>query len=98
MHSSVVGAVGNKKAFDVCHILNSRCVGGSIPSAPTKTSKNMQLEISKTNFELMMSLIDKSVTIIQQKNPTTKEYNVARQLRQVKSKILRKIEKSNGKG
>lgn len=58
----------------------------------------MQVEISKTNFELLMSLIDKSVAIIQQKNPTTKEYNVARQLRQTKSKILRKIEKDNGKG
>ena len=57
----------------------------------------MQIEISKTNFDMLMSLIDKSVTIIQQKNPTTKEYNVARQLRQTKSKVLRQIERQNGK-
>jgi hypothetical protein len=58
----------------------------------------MQIEISKTNYELLMTLIDKSVAIIQQKSPTTKEYNVARLLRQTKCKIIRKIEKSNGKG
>lgn len=44
-----------------------------------------------------MSLIDKAVTIIQQGNPTTKEYNVARQLRQTKKSIIRKLEKQNGR-
>jgi len=57
----------------------------------------MQIEISKTNYDLLMSLIDKSVAIIQQKNPTTKEYNVARLLKQTKCKIIRKIEKTNGR-
>lgn len=58
----------------------------------------MQIEISKTNYELLMSLIDKSVNIIQQKNPTNKEYNVARRLRVTKNSIIRQIEKKNGKG
>lgn len=57
----------------------------------------MQIEISKTNYELLMSLIDKSVNIIQQKNPTNKEYNVARRLRVTKNSIVRQIEKKNGK-
>ena len=58
----------------------------------------MQIEISKTNYELLMSLIDKSINIIQQKNPTNKEYNVARRLRVTKNSIIRQIEKKNGKG
>ena len=57
----------------------------------------MQIEVSKTNWDLMMSLIDKAVTIIQQSNPTNKEYNVARQLRQTKKSIIRKFEKQNGR-
>ena len=57
----------------------------------------MQIEISKTNFELLMQLIDKSVAIIQQKSPTTKEYNVARRLRVTKNTIVRQIERQNGK-
>lgn len=44
-----------------------------------------------------MTLIDKSVTIIQQSNPTNREYNVARRLRQVKNSIVRQIERKNGK-
>lgn len=57
----------------------------------------MQIELSKTNYELLMSLIDKSVAIIQQKNPSTKEYNIARRLRQTKNNIVRQIERHNGK-
>ena len=57
----------------------------------------MQIELSKTNYELLMSLIDKSITIIQQKNPSTREYNVARRLRLTKNTIVRQIEKQNGK-
>lgn len=57
----------------------------------------MQIDVSKTNWDSMMSLIDKAVTIIQQGNPTTKEYNVARQLRQTKKSIIRKLEKQNGR-
>lgn len=57
----------------------------------------MQIDVSKTNWDSMMSLIDKAVTIIQQSNPTNKEYNVARQLRQTKKSIIRKLEKQNGR-
>lgn len=57
----------------------------------------MQIEISQTNYNLLMSLIDKSVTIIQQSAPSNKDYNVARRLRQVKNNIVRQIDKHNGK-
>ena len=57
----------------------------------------MQIEVSKTNYELLMSLIDKSVSIIQQNNPSRREYNVARRLRLTKNTIVRQIEKRNGK-
>lgn len=57
----------------------------------------MQIDVSKTNWDSMMSLIDKAVTIIQQGNPTNKEYNIARQLRQTKKCIIRKLEKQNGR-
>lgn len=71
---------------------------GSTPAVGTKkTNETMQIEISKTNLSLLMTLIDKSVTIIQQKSPTNREYNVARQLRQVKKCIVRQIERQNGK-
>ncbi len=53
----------------------------------------MQMEISKTDFEKMMSLIDKACTIIKSGNPKPKEYNVARQLYLIKKKLERK----NGK-
>lgn len=57
----------------------------------------MQIDVSKTNWDSMMSLIDKAVTIIQQGNPTNKEYNIARQLRQTKKCIIRKLDKQNGR-
>lgn len=69
------------------------CVSGSIPLVPTITKINMQMEISKTDFEKMMSLIDKACTIIKSGNPKPKDYNVARQLYLVK----KQIEKKNGK-
>ena len=53
----------------------------------------MQMEISKTDFEKMMSLIDNACTIIKSGNPKPKDYNVARQLYLVK----KQIEKKNGK-
>lgn len=53
----------------------------------------MKIEISKSNYEKLLTLIDKSVGIIRASNPTTKDYNVARQLYLVK----RQIEKKNGK-
>ena len=58
----------------------------------------MQIDVSKTKFEAMMSLIDKAVAIIKQKDPTNREYNVARQLQQTKKGIIRKLERQNGKG
>lgn len=69
------------------------CVSGSIPLVPTITEINMQMEISKTDFEKMISLIDKACTIIKSGNPKPKEYNVARQLYLIKKKLERK----NGK-
>lgn len=55
---------------------------------------HMNIEISKTDYHSLSSLIDKAVGIIQNKNPTNQEYNVARMLRQVKKKILKKNEKT----
>lgn len=69
------------------------CVSGSIPLVPTITKNNMQMEISKSDFEKMISLIDKACTIIKSGNPKPKEYNVARQLYLIKKKLERK----NGK-
>lgn len=69
------------------------CVSGSIPLVPTITKINMQMEISKTDFEKMISLIDKACNIIKSGNPKPKEYNVARQLYLIKKKLERK----NGK-
>ncbi len=57
----------------------------------------MQIEISKTNYDLLMTLIDKSVAIIQHSNPTNKDYNVARRLRQTKNVIVRQVNKQYGK-
>ena len=53
----------------------------------------MQIDISKTNYRQLLSLIDKAVTIIRASNPTNREYNVARQLYLIK----KQIEKKNGK-
>lgn len=69
-------------------------VGGSIPSVPTKIIKNMQIEISKTNYKQLLSLIDKACSVIKAQNPKPKEYNIARQLYLVK----KQIEKKNGQG
>lgn len=55
----------------------------------------MQIEISKTNYRLLMELIDKSVAIIQAGNPTCKQYNTARRLRLTKNAIVRQVEKQN---
>jgi len=49
----------------------------------------MKIEISKTNYELLMKLIDKAVEVIRQKQPTPREYNVARRLYQVKKLITK---------
>jgi len=57
----------------------------------------MQLEISRTNYETLMTLIDKAAAIIKQNNPSNREYNVARRLLQTKRNIIRQIEKRNGR-
>lgn len=57
----------------------------------------MQIEVSKTNWENLILLIDKSVSIIQNGNPSCKDYNVARRLRQTKNAIIRQNEKFNAK-
>lgn len=57
----------------------------------------MLIDISKTNYNQMMTLIEKACTIIKASNPKPKEYNVARQLCIVKRQIERQIEKKNGK-
>lgn len=54
----------------------------------------MQIELSKTNYNQLMSLIDKAVVIIKASKPKPREYNVARQLYLIK----KQIEKRNGKG
>ena len=62
-----------------------------------KIPRNMQIDVSKSNWTQLMNLIDKSVTIIQSGNPSNREYNVARQLRQTKKCIIRQIDKQNAK-
>ena len=64
--------------------------GGSSPSLPLKR-KCMQIEISKTDYKSMMTLIDKAVGIIKSDTRKPREYNVARQLGILK----RKVEKRN---
>lgn len=54
----------------------------------------MQIEISKTNYKQLLSLIDKACSVIKAQNPKPKEYNIARQLYLVK----KQIEKKNGQG
>lgn len=52
--------------------------------------QNMKISVSKTDWETMLSLIDKAVLIIKSNQPSCKEYNVARRLRNVKNDIIRK--------
>ena len=54
----------------------------------------MEITISKTDFTALMSLIDKSVGIIKDKEPTLREYNCARRLYLVKKKIIKRNEKA----
>jgi hypothetical protein len=57
----------------------------------------MEIYISKTNYKLLCELIDKAVAIIQQGNPSNREYNIARRLRLTKNAIVRSVEKANKK-
>ena len=57
----------------------------------------MEINISKTNYKLLCELIDKAVVIIQQRNSSNREYNIARRLRLMKNAIVRQVEKCNKK-
>lgn len=50
----------------------------------------MELNISKSDLATLMRGIDKCVAIIKAKEPTTREYNAARMLMNVKRAIIRK--------
>lgn len=50
----------------------------------------MRIEVSKTDMNALFTLIDKCAAIVQEKQPTLREYNCARRLRQVKKAIIRK--------
>ena len=50
----------------------------------------MQINISNTDLKALCTLIDKCTEIVQEKQPTLKEYNYARRLRLVKKAIIRK--------
>ena len=55
----------------------------------------MEINISKTNYKLLCELIDKAVVIIQQRNTSNREYNIARRLRLTKNAIVRQVDKRN---
>ena len=50
----------------------------------------MQIEISKTDYKQLTSLIDKAVAIIKSDNPKPRNYNVARQLGILNRKIVKR--------
>lgn len=49
----------------------------------------MQINISKTDYSSLLSLIDKVCMTVQAGNPSDREYNEARRLRLIKKKIIR---------
>lgn len=51
--------------------------------------KEMDLKISKSNYMQLLSLIDKACNIIKSKEPPPREYNVARQLGNIKKHIIK---------
>ena len=55
----------------------------------------MELNISKSDLATLMRGIDKCVAIIKAKEPTTREYNAARMLMNVKRAIMRKNNLTN---
>ena len=54
----------------------------------------MQINISKTDFNALVMLIDKCTAIVKEKQPTTKEYNYARRLSLIKKKMVRSHERA----
>lgn len=57
----------------------------------------MQIDISKTNYRQLLSLIDKACSLIKAQNPKPREYNVARQLYLIKKQIEKKNALDKGK-
>ena len=53
---------------------------------------DMEITISKTDFNALMTLIDRCTAIIQDKQPTIREYNAARRLRLIKKKMARRYD------
>jgi len=49
----------------------------------------MQITISKQDYGSLLSLIDKCTAIVQDKEPTNREYNYARRLRLIRKKMER---------
>ena len=49
----------------------------------------MDIRISKSDYITMLDLIDKCTAIIQDKQPTIREYNYARRLRLIRKKLSR---------
>ena len=63
-------------------------VGGSNPSVRAN-SLDMDINISKSDYKSILSLIDKAVAIIKSNPSSTREYNVARQLGNIRKKLER---------
>lgn len=55
----------------------------------------MKIDTSRTEWAALCSLIDRAVAIIKSHEPTTREYNVARQLRNVKNKMVKRHSDKN---
>ena len=49
----------------------------------------MDIRISKSDYMAMLDLIDKCTAIVQEKQPTIREYNYARRLRLIRKKLSR---------
>ena len=50
----------------------------------------MKIDVSKTDYNTLLVLIDKCTAIIQNGSYTLRDYNAARRLRLIKKKIERK--------
>ena len=50
----------------------------------------MQITISKSDYESLLTLIDRCTAIVQAGNPSLRDYNAARRLRLIKKKMERR--------
>lgn len=50
----------------------------------------MQINISKTDYASLLTLIDRCTAIVQAESPSLRDYNAARRLRLIKKKIERR--------